>query len=182
MSLAPGGHAVIVKRRDAFILRYGADGRLQNCRGMEQVGSLPEEASLQLTSRAGSPLETVTYQDDVREARLPQSLSDATGWRDDAPSPERMDQLSPSGKDINFPQATPLRKTIPTWIRRATWRNMPEARSAKFRKTLSILTHLCLRGRKLSIDLQSGPAYRPSATFQIEQSTNLANWTSRSNI
>lgn len=174
MSLAPGEHAVIVKRRDAFVLRYGAAAG-SRIAAEWSVGSLPEEGSLQLTSRSGSPLETVTYQDDVREGG---SLNrfDATNWRADAPSPGTNGPTFAQWQNYHFPASDSSPDDDPDLDSAA---NLEEyARGTDPQNSEDALdfslTFAFVDGNYLLT--YKRPVYRPSATFQIEQSTDLANW------
>jgi hypothetical protein len=177
LSLAPGETALVVKNREAFLARYGS-ALASRVVGEWRDGSLSNDGEeIRLLARDGSVVQSLTYQPSATGGR---SLNlSGTSWLAEAPSPGSQGPTLAQWMAFHFPAGTVNTTDDPdadgldnaTEYTRATDPVAPDAPQAF--STRLVLAASGGSGFRLSFDK---PALRPSALYQVKQSSNLDDW------
>lgn len=178
-SLAPGERAVIVKRRDAFALRYGSEAAAKVV-GEWGVGSLPEKGGIQWTSRAGTPGETVSYEDDGPAGG---SLNRFNGgaWQADAPSPGASGPTFAQWQAYHFPagggdSAADANPDVDSATNGEEYVRGSDPKVPEEAGAFAMTFHAAIGDEGYTFSF-TRPGNRPSARYLAEESADLTAWT-----
>lgn len=179
LTLAPGDTALVVRNREAFLLRYGAALAEKIVGEWGDMSSLANEGEeIRLLARDGSPIQAFTYAD-LAAAGRSLNRSGSGAWTSDLPSPGDSGPTYPQWKAAHFPEGGELAADDADGDDDQADNRVEYARGTnpKVHENQTLLEpKLTLADGKFTFTYQK-PTNRPSARYAVEQSGDLGHWT-----